>query len=135
VVIVGTTAPAPLSEGQAAELAEWTTPELVEALRNHPQPTAPLARELSLGATYILLGRSSLGSLAAEPGWDAFNRQYPANNGYLELSRVAFDPAGEQALVYASQTNGPGIGRGAVYLLEKTGGRWRLAGSQTLWAR
>lgn len=46
----------------------------------------------------------------------------------IGFSRVGFDEAGEQALLYVESES-----QGTLYLLARSGGDWRIAGSWPLW--
>jgi hypothetical protein len=134
-VALDTTVAPPLSDARAAEVATWAEPDLVTAFRDQNQTSVPLAHKLELPMSYTLLSRSSVKGLVDEPSWAKFNQQYPTANGYLELSRVGFDATGDHALVYVAQHDGPSTGRGALFLLEKHGDQWQVAGGDTLWVQ
>ena len=61
------------------------------------------------------------------PFWAAFNEKYPNAWGMIGFSRVAFNLAHTQALVYSHHECGGGCRTGDTWLLQRTGERWRIA--------
>ena len=59
-----------------------------------------------------------------QDGWAEFFEAYPQTGGIIGLSRVGFDPAGTQALVYQDFMGGYLYGSGYYILFEKEDGQW-----------
>ena len=61
------------------------------------------------------------------PFWVAFRDKYPNAWGMVGFSRVAFNLAHTQALVYSSHECGGACRNGDTWLLQRTGEKWRIA--------
>ena len=61
------------------------------------------------------------------PFWFAFREKYPNAWGMIGFSRVAFNFARTQALVYSHHECGGVCRNGDTWLLQRTGERWRIA--------
>jgi hypothetical protein len=132
-VIQAMTVLPPLGAGAAAVLESSGGPDLVADFRARNEVVAPLGNKLSLPLPYTLVKREDLDRLTADPGWSAFVRQYPRANGYVGVSRVGFDAAGDMAMVYVAHSMGAGVGRGTVFVLARTAGRWEVVDAVTVW--
>jgi hypothetical protein len=66
-------------------------------------------------------------------GWSHFYSLYPEAGGIVDLSRVGFDAALGQALVYGGVECGGLCGEGNVYLVSKANGAWVVAQQAPLW--
>ena len=66
-------------------------------------------------------------------GWQRFRELYPESMGNVSFSRVGFNIALTQALVYAGQQVDWLMGHGAYWLLQKKENRWKKAGSAMAW--
>ena len=76
----------------------------------------------------------------SSPFWLAFRKHYPLAWGYVELSRIGFNPKHTQALVYATHWCGDGCMSGDVWFLTRTGEQWTIAENFTrygeaVWSR
>ena len=99
-----------------------------------------LRPEMSLGAPYVLLTDLELHQLFDSPsaagledGWRAFYDRYPDAHGIITLSRVGFNAAGDQALVYiGNQYAGLG-GEGIYFLLNRVGTAWVVDQQAQTW--
>jgi len=61
------------------------------------------------------------------PFWLAFRKHYPNAWGYVELSRIGFNPEHTQALVYATHQCGSRCMSGDVWFLTRDGEVWSIA--------
>jgi hypothetical protein len=66
-------------------------------------------------------------------GWDAFYRKYPKSTGLISLSRVGFNTAGNQAVVYVERDCGLLCGTGTYYSLAKKDGKWAVVQEYERW--
>jgi hypothetical protein len=66
-------------------------------------------------------------------GWRTFHRRYPNSSGYIYLSSVGFNEAGDEAFLYASKTCGGLCGDGWHVVLRKGPGGWRIQDKEMLW--
>jgi hypothetical protein len=67
----------------------------------------------------------------SSPFWLAFRKHYPLAWGYVELSRIGFNPEHTQALVYATHWCGDGCMSGDVWFLTRSGEQWTIAENVT----
>ncbi|MBF0620087.1 MAG: hypothetical protein HQL19_07960 [Candidatus Omnitrophica bacterium] len=65
-------------------------------------------------------------------GWKEFHKRYPGACNY-QFSRVAFNDARDEALVYESSICGPVSGLGEYFLLKKVGGKWTVIAQVNAW--
>jgi hypothetical protein len=102
------------------------------------QTSQTLRTDMSLGAPYVLLTDAALGQIFKpggdpEAGWQAFYSKYPDAHGFITLSRVAFDAAGAQALVYVGSAFDALGGEGTYHLLVRQGDAWVVDQEATTW--
>jgi hypothetical protein len=76
----------------------------------------------------------------SSPFWLAFRKHYPLAWGYVELSRIGFNPDHTQALVYVTHWCGDGCMSGDIWFLTRTGENWTVAETSTrygdaVWSR
>ena len=57
-------------------------------------------------------------------GWERFRQTFPESDGTLRFSRVGFNRAVTQALIYAGQQFDWHIGSGGYWLFSKSDGTW-----------
>ena len=62
--------------------------------------------------------------------WRAFYARYPDSPGLVQLSRVGFDEAGQQALVFVYHICGGRCGTGKYVLLSRSGEQWEIVGER-----
>lgn len=67
----------------------------------------------------------------SSPFWLAFRKHFPLAWGYVELSRIGFNPEHTQALVYVTHWCGDGCMSGDVWFLTRTGENWTVAETST----
>jgi hypothetical protein len=58
--------------------------------------------------------------------WTEYYRRFPASSGFIMLSRVGFNTAHTQALLYIGSRSGPGYGEIHFLLLERANGTWMI---------
>ena len=58
--------------------------------------------------------------------WTEYYRRFPASDGFIMLSRVGFNTAHTQALLYIGSRSGPGYGEIHFLVLEKANGTWSI---------
>ena len=86
----------------------------------------------SLGIAVEHAGAADLAPFraAADPDeyWRRFYARYPDSPGLVRLSRVGFDRAREQALVFVYHICGGRCGTGGYVLLSRAGEQWEVVG-------
>ena len=85
---------------------------------------APLKAISCPGKTCVLISSEKMA---------VWERLYPDAGGAVTVSRVGFNRAGTQALVYWSVYWAPLAAHGSVILLEKEGGRWTVRQDLMIW--
>lgn len=69
-----------------------------------------------------------------EQGWRLFFRKYPLSAGLVRLSRVGFNAARSEALVYLEFQCGAECGSGRlIQLAREPAGSWRITSGELLW--
>ena len=83
---------------------------------------------MDLGGPYTLLSQASKNQIFSQnqSGWDIFYNHYPQAPGITTLSRVGFDAALDQALVYIGTQSNWLAGSGYYILLKKVNGAWSI---------
>jgi hypothetical protein len=100
-----------------------------------------LERKMGSNISYVLVPESELsdifqpdanGKISSQP-WQQFYEKYPGAQGIMSLSRVGFDKAKDEALVYViNQANLLG-GSAFFYVLSKQQGVWKVKKTVLVW--
>lgn len=87
----------------------------------------PLQDHFNLAAKLILISSEDFKKIIG-PGLNAnsFYAAFPNAQSFLTLSRVGFNPARTQAIVYSAEWKGPLNGDGYLYFLVKTKNQWTI---------
>ena len=95
----------------------------------------PLHGDMQLGVPYALLSQDEVTSIFSmnQDGWQVFYERYPDARGILTFSRVGFDAALDQALVYVGNQNQALAGSGHYLLLKKVDGAWIIDQKVMTW--
>jgi hypothetical protein len=113
-------------------------PELPTSFMARNQASRTLGPDMSLGAPYVLLTDAEVSQIfspGSDPslGWQTFYSKYPEARGIITLSRVGFNAAGDEALVYVgSQFESLGA-EGLYYLLVRQGDAWVVDQQAVTW--
>jgi predicted small lipoprotein YifL len=93
-------------------------------VRNNAQYS--LGPGMNIGLEYVLLTEDNMRQIfnVNQNGWDAFYADYPGAPGITTLSRVGFNDAMDQALVYIGTQSHWLAGAGYIVLLKKVNGAW-----------
>lgn len=93
-----------------------------------------LSPNMTLGAEYILLGSDELHAITSQSNWhEILAEKYPGSGGYLIFSHVGFNNSFDQAVIYVGQVEGPMMGSGSYYLMEKENGEWLIMDQVMVW--
>jgi hypothetical protein len=125
----------------------WTLPDLPPEARPKPPHGLPdipqhlldrllerladaraLPADLPDRAAVTFVDESELKSIFGSglDGWDRFYKRYPKASGFLTLSRIAFDDAFSQALLFVDHTYGMLGAQGSFVFLRKTSKGWTI---------
>jgi hypothetical protein len=112
-----------------------TTPATLANFRARNDRPQPLPPDMGLPFRYVLLTATEQQSYFQPNagGWDAFYQRYPNAQGIMSLSRVGFNAAMDQALVYVGNQSNYLAGAGVYYLLAKEDGTWQVVGEVMVW--
>lgn len=90
----------------------------------HPAHFKPLFR---LPVKCELIDKREFESIFEKGGWwEDYYKKYPGAQGFLTLSRVGFNPHGDQALFYAGNGCGGKCGTGSYVVMERIGSNWKM---------
>ncbi|HTX91192.1 MAG TPA: hypothetical protein VMC09_08245 [Anaerolineales bacterium] len=91
--------------------------------------------DLKIGNGYVLLSWDQRNEIfnQNQSGWEIFYQNYPTAPGITTLSRVGFDPAFDQALVYIGTQSNWLAGAGYYVLLKKVDGLWTIDQKVMVW--
>jgi hypothetical protein len=96
-----------------------------------------LSNSFTLKERYMLVEYHEVEKFFDDPdldeAWKNFYRQFPDSNGYIVLSRVGFNPAKDQALVYTAWMCNSRCGEGKFVLMSKRDGKWKVEKKYTTW--
>jgi hypothetical protein len=95
-----------------------------------------LPANMPLGAPYVLMADAQVAQLFSsdlEGGWATFYAQHPGARGIDRLSRVGFNQARDQALVYVGATYASLGGDGIYFLLRRSGATWTVDKEAQVW--
>ncbi len=115
-----------------------TTPELLAKWSNANQDTFTLLPSFTLPVPYALFSEGDRDMLfrgdAPLEGWKLFFARYPDADGFVRLSRAAFDESRTHALVYLEFQCGAECGSGRlVHLALSSANEWRVEGGELIW--
>ena len=94
-----------------------------------------LSADMNLGAPYVLLDSAAREAFftADGDGWKRFYAKYPKSTGIYGFSRVGFNAANDQALVYLDWYGGYLAGLGQCVILAKSGDTWTVVQQVETW--
>lgn len=93
-----------------------------------------LKDSFKLNIKHVLVDKQEIVKIFKGPGsWEDFYKRYPDSSGLIVLSRVGFNPAMNQAMIYIEHSCGGLCGTGHYVLLEKTSDNWRVVQQIMVW--
>jgi hypothetical protein len=102
-------------------------------LERNGQP-GQLSPDMHLGVDYVLLTKEDLANISSQPNWgQVLAEKYPGTRGYIIFSRVGFNNTLDQAVIYVGNVDGPLMGAGYYYLMEKQKGQWLVKDQVMAW--
>jgi hypothetical protein len=109
--------------------------ETVASFRVRNDAAYPVPADMDLGLPYVLLTRDEKNEIFGvnTSGWDVFYTRYPNSPGLTTISRIGFNAAFTQALVYTGTQSHWLAGAGYYVLLEKTNGAWTIKQQIMTW--
>jgi hypothetical protein len=110
-------------------------PETLADFKSRNEESHTLKTSMILGSQYILMSKEDMQSLFGENknGWDIFYNRYPEVPGIITFSKVGFNQAVDQALVYLGIQSHWLAGSGTYFLMVKKGGTWIIDQSTMTW--
>ncbi|MFT3743480.1 MAG: hypothetical protein QM785_04210 [Pyrinomonadaceae bacterium] len=107
-----------------------------EAVRKSEEP---LQTKLDIPFKYVLISDKQLGEIFRDTKdrsfdyWPSFYKNYPGSAGYNSFSRVGFDKAKQNALVYFVNWCGSLCGTGSYLHLKKGENGWSVKNAGGMW--
>ena len=100
--------------------------ETTDSFGTRNEAAHSLRADMELGIPYTLLSEAEMREMfnINQNGWDEFYKLYPSAPGIITLSRVGFNAAADQALVYIGNQGHWLAGAGYYVLLKKVDGAW-----------
>jgi hypothetical protein len=95
----------------------------------------PIRPDMQLGGPYTLLSQAGRNQIFGQnqSGWEIFYNRYPQAPGITTLSRVGFNSAFDQALVYIGTQSNWLAGAGYYVLLKKADRAWSIDQQVMTW--
>ena len=126
------------------KIRDTATKETVQDYEQKSKSSVPLEEKFSLKVQYALISEAERDRifLTAKKGgkktgdqnaFAEFYRLYPKSPGFMTLSRIAFNPARTQALLYIGNLCGNLCGSGHFFLLVKDGSAWKIRYAAMTW--
>jgi len=95
-------------------------------LKNNKQDSQ-LPASMNVGVEYQLLSADEFAEISSQSDWgNVLKEKYPGSDGYMFFSRVGFNNAHDQALIYVGRVYGPLNGEASYYLMEKKDAKWMI---------
>ena len=110
-------------------------PGTLEDFKSRNETSHSLRTSMILGSRYYLMSQEEMQGLFGENqnGWEIFYNRYPEAPGIITFSKVGFNEAVDQALVYLGIQSHWLAGSGTYFLMEKIGGTWTVKQSAMTW--
>jgi len=110
-------------------------PDTANSFRARNDTAYQLQPDMAIGVSYVLLSQNEKTQLfnQNQDGWQLFYEKYPNASGIATLSRVGFNNALDQALVYAGMQSHWLAGAGYYLLLNKVNGAWIVEQQVMTW--
>jgi hypothetical protein len=91
--------------------------------------------DMNIGLEYVILTEENMRQIfnVNQNGWDVFYGQYSGAPGITTLSRVGFNDAMDQALVYVGTQSHWLAGAGYIFLMKKVNGAWVVDQQMMTW--
>ena len=121
-----------LKENFRQEMPE-SQQETIDGFRKINQLRYLLKRQFSLPVDYVLVNEKEINDIFPKKGWDSFYEKYPNSQGEMTLSRVGFNTAKSQALVYVGNQSHFLSGEGYIFLLVKENNIWKVKQKESTW--
>lgn len=114
--------------------------ETVDSYETARKTERPLETKLDIPFKYFLISEKQLKAVFPDRNydgsmgyWNEFYKLYPNSGGYNSFSRVGYDKAGRNALVYFVNWCGSLCGTGTYVLVEKSGSGWVVKETAGMW--
>lgn len=110
-------------------------PETVDSFKSRNDKAYPIRPDMQLGFPYTLLSQAERNKIFGQnqSGWEVFYNRHPQAPGITTLSRVGFNAAFDQALVYIGTQSNWLAGAGYYVLLKKGPAGWSIDQKVMTW--
>jgi hypothetical protein len=110
-------------------------PGTADSFRVRNEAAYSIRPDMDLGVEYVLLSQAERNQIFGQnqSGWEIFYSRYPNTPGITTLSRVGFNAALDQALVYLGTQSDWLAGAGYYILRKKANGFWTIDQKVMTW--
>ena len=122
--------------GYVARQMTGLQPQTIDSFLAANQTMTPLADQFHLNGRIVLLSRADQAKIFSgdwQTMWTTFYQRFPGASGLRAFSRVGFNSARDQALVYYQISSGSLDAEGSMILLKKTSTGWLVQQQLQLW--
>jgi hypothetical protein len=107
----------------------------VDSFRSRNASAYPIPADMDLGIPYSLITQVQRKQIFGpnQSGWEVFYSNYPNSPGITTLSRVGFNAAFDQALIYLGTESNWLAGIGNYILMKKVEGDWMIDQQVRTW--
>ena len=107
--------------------------EVIDDIKIKNRDSYKLDDHFNIGVKYVLLPKQEIQDLFSSGGtWAELNERYSINQ-VIVFSKIGFNRAKTQALVYTSTRSGPKTGYGLYVYLTKNNGVWTIKHQVEVW--
>jgi len=142
IVLMDQTATGPGGAGDTASTLEYAlaqmkgvAPETAANFQARNEAAFPLKPDMDIGLHFTLLSEADMRQIfnVNQDGWGMFYSRYPDAPGITSVSRVGFNDALDQALVYIGTQSHWLAGAGYFVLMKKVDGAWVIDQQVMTW--
>jgi hypothetical protein len=108
-------------------------PETMQSFMSQNAQRLPLTNSIKASLKLQLIDSKLAQETVGGNKWQALYAANPDSAGIISVSRIGFDKAGNQALVYVAHIYGEDQGRGTILFLQKTGQVWKVQEKVSNW--
>jgi hypothetical protein len=113
-------------QASASTLFKGLKPETMQSFIRQNAQSSPITSQVKSSVKLLPIDSKMAQETVNNNKWKALYTTYPDCAGIISLSKIGFDKAGRQALVYVSHMYGEDTGQGTIVLLQKTGLQWKV---------
>lgn len=101
-------------------------PETMQSFISQNAQRLPLTNSIKASLKLQMIDSKLAQDTVSGSKWKELYAANPDCAGIISVSRIGFDKAGLQAVVYVAHVYGEDLGRGTILFLQKTGQQWKV---------